>query len=105
MLELRDEGRSLNDMAVLYRSHYQSMEIQMELTKRGIPFEVRSGLRFFEAAHIKDVLAYLKVQHNPSDEISWNRILKLLPKIGPRTAEKIFRQLEQGSDPLDRKSG
>lgn len=100
MLELREEGLSLNDMVVLYRSHYQSMEIQMELTKRGIPFEVRSGLRFFEEAHIKDVLAHLKVFHNPYDEVSWHRILKLLDKVGPRTAEKIFTQLMQSSDPL-----
>ena len=100
MLELREEGYSLNDMAVLYRSHYQSMEIQMELTKRGIPFEIRSGLRFFEEAHIKDVLAYLKVFHNPRDEIAWSRILKLLAKIGPKTAEKIFQQLNQSPEPL-----
>ncbi len=101
MLELREEGKDLNDMAVLYRSHYQSMEIQMELTKRGIPFEIRSGLRFFEEAHIKDVLAHLKVFHNPRDEISWSRILKLLEKIGPRTAEKIFNQINQSDKPLE----
>ncbi|MFA5892442.1 MAG: ATP-dependent helicase [Candidatus Margulisiibacteriota bacterium] len=100
MLELREEGQSLNEMAVLYRSHYQSMEIQMELTKRGIPFEVRSGLRFFEEAHIKDVLAYIKVVQNPRDEISWGRILKLLPKIGPRTADKIFRHIDATAEPL-----
>ncbi|MFA6417732.1 MAG: UvrD-helicase domain-containing protein [Candidatus Margulisiibacteriota bacterium] len=98
MLELRDEGSSLNEMAILYRSHYQSMEIQMELTKRGIPFEVRSGIRFFEEAHIKDVLAFLKIFHNPKDEISWTRILKLLPKVGPRTAEKIFQHINQTID-------
>lgn len=101
MLELREEGLSLNDMAVLYRSHYQSMEIQMELTKRGIPFEIRSGIRFFEEAHIKDVLAHLKVFHNPRDEISWSRILKLLERIGPRTAEKIFQLLNQSAKPLE----
>ncbi|MBI5078445.1 ATP-dependent helicase, partial [Candidatus Saganbacteria bacterium] len=100
MLELREEGASLNDMAVLYRSHYQSMEIQMELTKRGIPYVVRSGLRFFEEAHIKDVLAYLKVLHNPRDEISWSRILKLLPKVGEKTAAKIFLRLSESGDPL-----
>ena len=101
MLELREEGHLLNDMAVLYRSHYQSMEVQMELTKRGIPFEIRSGLRFFEEAHIKDVIAYLKVFHNPNDEISWGRILKLLPKVGPKTAEKIFQFLCQAGDPRE----
>jgi DNA helicase-2/ATP-dependent DNA helicase PcrA len=88
-------------MAVLYRSHYQSMEIQMELTKRGIPFEIRSGIRFFEEAHIKDVLAYLKIFHNPHDEIAWLRILKQLNKIGPRTAEKIFQQINQQAQPLE----
>ena len=100
MLELREEGHLLNDMAVLYRSHYQSMEIQLELTKRGVPFEIRSGLRFFEEAHIKDVMAYLKALHNPKDEISWLRILKLLPKIGPKTAEKIFQRLNEAEQPL-----
>ncbi|MCU0640980.1 MAG: ATP-dependent helicase [Candidatus Margulisbacteria bacterium] len=100
MLELREEGRSLNEMAVLYRSHYQSMEVQMELTKRGIPFEVRSGIRFFEEAHIKDVMAHIKVLHNPKDEISWQRTLKLLPKIGPKTADKIFQLISQAADPL-----
>jgi DNA helicase-2/ATP-dependent DNA helicase PcrA len=100
MLELREEGHSLNDMAVLYRSHYQSMEVQMELTKRGIPFEIRSGIRFFEEAHIKDVLAYLKIFHNPNDELSWSRILKLLPKIGPKTAEKIFNYLSTFPEPV-----
>ncbi len=100
MLELREEGLGLNDMAVLYRSHYQSMEVQMELTKRGIPFEIRSGLRFFEEAHIKDVLAHLKIFHNHYDEISWTRILKLLDKVGPRTAEKIFKHISQAIDPM-----
>jgi len=101
MLELREQGHSLNDMAVLYRSHYQSMEIQMELTKRGIPFEVRSGIRFFEEAHIKDVLAHLKVFHNPFDEISWGRILKLLERVGARTAAKIFQFIHQSPKPLE----
>ncbi|MFC1540554.1 ATP-dependent helicase [Candidatus Margulisiibacteriota bacterium] len=101
MLELREEGLLLNDMAVLYRSHYQSMEIQMELTKRGIPFEIRSGIRFFEEAHIKDVLAHIKIFHNPYDEISWARALKLLEKIGPRTAEKIFQELTKSLKPLE----
>jgi len=77
------------------------MEIQMELTKRGIPFEIRSGIRFFEEAHIKDVLAHLKIFHNPKDEISWSRILKMLEKVGPRTAEKIFKQIDQAPKPIE----
>jgi ATP-dependent DNA helicase UvrD/PcrA len=101
MLELREEGLSLNDMAVLYRSHYQSMEVQMELTKRGIPFEIRSGIRFFEEAHIKDVMAHMKIFHNPRDEISWGRILKIIDRIGPRTADKIFQDINQFEKPIE----
>jgi len=100
ILELRDEGRSLNEMAVLYRAHYHSMELQMELTRRGIPFEVRSGLRFFEQAHIKDITSYLKIIVNPFDELSWKRIAKLLPKIGNATAHKIWTTLAASDHPL-----
>jgi DNA helicase-2/ATP-dependent DNA helicase PcrA len=100
ILELRDEGRSLNEMAVLYRAHYHSMELQMELTRRGIPFEVRSGLRFFEQAHIKDITGYLKVIVNPYDELAWKRIAKLLPKIGNATAHKIWNILSSSNRPL-----
>jgi DNA helicase-2/ATP-dependent DNA helicase PcrA len=100
LLELRDEGRSLNEMAVLYRAHYHSMELQMELTRRGIPFEVRSGLRFFEQAHIKDITSYLKVIVNPFDELAWKRITKLLPKIGNATAHKIWNTLSSSTLPL-----
>jgi DNA helicase-2/ATP-dependent DNA helicase PcrA len=76
MLELRDEGIPLDQMAVLYRAHYHCMELQMELTRRDIPFEVRSGLRFFEQAHIKDVVAHMRVLANLTDEISWKRTLE-----------------------------
>ncbi|HSV30946.1 MAG TPA: UvrD-helicase domain-containing protein [Atribacteraceae bacterium] len=101
ILALREkEGWPLNDIAVLYRAHYQSMEIQLELTRRGIPFEVRSGLRFFEQAHIKDVLSFLKVVANPRDEISWKRILQLYPGVGKASSEKIWEGLAQFSDPL-----
>jgi DNA helicase II / ATP-dependent DNA helicase PcrA len=87
-------------MAVLYRAHYHSMELQMELTRRGIPFEVRSGLRFFEQAHIKDVSAYLKVLCNPRDELAWKRIMLLYPKVGKATADKIWKMISAGeSDP------
>ena len=68
-LELRDEGISLNDMAVLYRSHFHALELQLELTRRQIPFSITSGIRFFEQAHIKDATAYLKLVTNPRDEI------------------------------------
>ena len=100
ILELRDEGRSLNEMAVLYRAHYHSMELQMELTRRGIPFEIRSGLRFFEQAHIKDITSYLKIIMNPFDELAWKRVAKLLPKIGNATAHKIWNAISSSSSPL-----
>src|SRR5204863_8589312 len=102
ILELRDEGEHLDDIAVLYRSHYQSLELQMELTRRNIPYEIRSGVRFFEQAHIKDVLAYLKIITNYRDELSWKRVLKLYPKIGERTAAEVYGRISQAADPLQR---
>ncbi len=90
ILELRDEGTSLEDIAVLYRSHYHCLELQLELTRRNIPYRVQSGVRFFEQAHIKDVVSYLKIIVNPRDELAWKRILKLIPGVGPATASKIY---------------
>ncbi len=101
ILELRDEGEKLSDIAVLYRSHYQSLELQMELSRRLIPYEIRSGVRFFEQAHIKDVIAYLKIMLNPRDELSWKRVLKLYPKIGEKTAAEVWARISQDRDPLD----
>jgi DNA helicase-2/ATP-dependent DNA helicase PcrA len=100
ILELRDEGTSLEDIAILYRSHYHSIELQLELTRRNIPYRVQSGIRFFEQAHIKDVISYLKIIVNPRDELAWKRILKMLPSVGNVTANKIFEQISarvQGS--------
>lgn len=104
ILDLRDRGYSLNDIAVLYRAHYQSMELQLELTRRNIPFEIRSGIRFFEQAHIKDVVAYLKIVVNPLDEVAWKRVLKLYPGIGKATAEKIWQMIQDSPDPVGRLS-
>jgi DNA helicase II / ATP-dependent DNA helicase PcrA len=101
ILELRDEGEHLDDIAVLYRSHYQSLELQMELSRRNIPYEIRSGVRFFEQAHIKDVLAYLKIVTNARDELSWKRMLKLYPKIGEKTAAEVWGRISQSPNPLD----
>lgn len=100
ILELRNQGYTLGDIAVLYRAHYQSMEIQMELTRRGIPFEVRSGIRFFEQAHIKDVVAHLRLIVNPYDEISWKRVLRLYPGIGRQITERIWQVVAEAEDPL-----
>jgi DNA helicase-2/ATP-dependent DNA helicase PcrA len=93
VLELRDEGFPLREIAVLYRAHHHSMEIQFELARRGIPFVVRSGVRFFEAAHIKDVLAHLRFAHNPGDELALKRTMKLSPGIGSMTADAVWNAL------------
>jgi DNA helicase II / ATP-dependent DNA helicase PcrA len=101
ILELQDEGVPLDQIAILYRAHYHSMELQMELTRRGIPFDIRSGLRFFEQAHIKDVVSFLRVMINPYDEISWKRLLKLFPKVGSKTADHMYEYIKTISDPVD----
>ncbi|HVU08483.1 MAG TPA: UvrD-helicase domain-containing protein [Verrucomicrobiae bacterium] len=90
-LELRDEGTSLNNIAVLYRSHFHALELQLELTRRQIPFSITSGIRFFEQAHIKDATAYLKFIVNPRDEISFKRIVQLLPGIAAKGADKLWQ--------------
>ncbi len=90
VLELHEEGVPLEEMAVLYRAHFHSMELQMEFTRRGIPFEITSGLRFFEQAHIKDVGAFLKWVVNPRDEVAFKRMVKLLPGVGPRSADSLW---------------
>lgn len=102
MLELRDEGIELEEMAVLYRAHFQSLEIQLELTSRGIPFAITSGLRFFEQAHIKDVAAFLRFVTNRRDETSFKRICLLMPGIGAGSAEKLWGEwLASGWAELD----
>lgn len=93
VLELRDEGIPLPELAILYRAHHHSMEIQFELARRGIPFVVRSGVRFFEAAHIKDVLAHLRFARNPGDELALKRCLRLSPGVGTATAEQVWTAL------------
>jgi DNA helicase-2/ATP-dependent DNA helicase PcrA len=104
-LELRDEGIKLADQAVLYRAHSQSIELQLELTKRDVPFVLRSGVRFFEQAHVKDVLAHLRVIANPADEISWRRVLGTAPGIGTKSAARIVdavrSAIASGRDPLE----
>jgi DNA helicase-2/ATP-dependent DNA helicase PcrA len=92
VLELRDEGMDLNKMAVLYRSHFHALELQLELTKRNIPFSITSGIRFFEQAHIKDVAAYLKLVTNPRDELAFKRLVQLLPGVGGKGADKIWKE-------------
>src|SRR3989442_4966261 len=92
ILELRDESVDLNEIAVLYRAHYHAVELQLELSRRGIPYQITSGLRFFEQAHIKDVAAFIRFVAYPRDEVAFQRMAKLLPGIGNRTAENLWRE-------------
>jgi DNA helicase II / ATP-dependent DNA helicase PcrA len=94
ILELRDEGTSLEDVAVMYRSHYHSIELQLELSRRNIPYRVQSGVRFFEQAHIKDVIAYLRIIVNPRDELAWKRVLKMIPGVGNATANRVYEAMQ-----------
>ena len=101
ILELREEGFDLEEMAVLYRNHSHSLDLQVELTRRNIPFRVRSGVRFFEQRHIKDVLAHLRFVDNPRDEIAFSRLAKLRPGVGPRIASRLWERISAG-DALER---
>jgi DNA helicase-2/ATP-dependent DNA helicase PcrA len=89
--ELPEEGVNLNQVAVLYRSHFHALELQLELTKRHIPFSITSGIRFFEQAHIKDATAFLKLVANPRDEVSFKRLAQLLPGIAAKGADKLWK--------------
>jgi DNA helicase-2/ATP-dependent DNA helicase PcrA len=106
MLQLRDEGIDLNKMAVLYRSHFHALELQLELTRRQIPFSITSGIRFFEQAHLKDVTAHLRFIVNPRDELAFKRIVQLLPGIGGKGAERLWAAFQkqfptaQGAHPI-----
>jgi len=90
ILELRDEDVDLNEIAVLYRAHYHALELQLELSRRGIPYQITSGIRFFEQAHVKDVISFIRFVANPRDEVAFKRMVKLLPGIGNRSAENLW---------------
>ena len=104
VLGLREEGLELDQMAVLYRNHSHSLDLQVELTRRNIPFQVRSGLRFFEQRHVKDVLAHLRFVDNPRDEISFARLAKLRAGFGARLSERVWERV-RSADPLRRLLG
>ncbi|AGC45793.1 ATP-dependent DNA helicase UvrD [Myxococcus stipitatus DSM 14675] len=90
---LREGGLPLEAMAVLYRAHNHSLELQLELARRSIPFRVRSGVRFFEQPHVKDVLAHLRLVNNPGDELAFKRVVRAVPGVGPTTAEHLWTSL------------
>jgi DNA helicase-2/ATP-dependent DNA helicase PcrA len=105
IIELIREGYPIQEIAILYRAHFHSMDLQMEMTRRGIPFTIRSGIRFFEQAHIKDVTAYMRIIVNPSDEMAWKRVLGLCHRVGRQTAEKLWHWLAAQKEPLSAATG
>lgn len=86
---LYHQGIALKDIAILYRAHYQALDAQLEFTRQGIPFLITSGLKFFEQAHIKDFVAQLRLLSNPDDSPALERLLCLLPRVGPAAVRKI----------------
>ena len=100
ILELREEGVPLQEMAILFRSAYHSFDLELELAKRNIPFVKHGGLKLIETAHIKDIVAHLRLLLNPYDMLAWNRVLLLIEGIGPKTSKRIMEALRSEPDPL-----
>ncbi len=101
ILELRDEGIPYSEIGVLFRADYQSVQTEVELAKKGIPFIKRGGLKFFEQAHVKDITSFLKIFNNSRDELAWKRVLCLFEGIGQVSAGKIWEQLGKSDNPLE----
>src|SRR2546426_5327356 len=104
VLELREEGVPLGEIAVLFRSSFHSFDLEIELSRQNIPFVKRGGFKFVETAHVKDILAHLRVVENPHDAVSWNRLLLLIEGVGPRKSqafiESILAKEAKGLDAL-----
>ncbi len=105
VLDHREDGIPLRDQAVLFRTGHHSAGLEIELSRRNIPFVKYGGLRFLEAAHVKDLLALLRILDNPKDELAWDRVIQMIPGIGPATTRKLVdhldgEALQAGSDRL-----
>ena len=101
ILELREEGVPLDEMAVLFRSSFHAFDLEIELTKRDIPFVKRGGFKFLETAHVKDLLAHLRIVHNPLDTVSWNRSLLLVDGVGQKRSRDLMAQLVGSEAPYE----
>jgi DNA helicase-2/ATP-dependent DNA helicase PcrA len=101
ILDLRSRGVRLRQIAVLFRASFHSFDLEIELAREGIPFIKVGGFKFTESAHIKDTLAHLRVLANPYDRISWYRILQLIEKVGPRSAQRIYESIVQTKTGLE----
>ncbi|HMU30964.1 MAG TPA: ATP-dependent helicase [Nitrospira sp.] len=99
ILELREEGVPLNEIAVLFRSSFHSFDLEIELSRCGLPFVKRGGIKFIEAAHVKDLLAHLRVVVNPHDAVSWHRVLMLVEGVGPKKAQDLVAAMVRVTDP------
>ena len=103
--DLITAGREPGEIAVLYRAHHHSVDLQLALTTAGVEFELYSGARFVESAHVKDVLAFCRLRHNPRDELAWNRALRLAERVGEGIAGKALAELCASPDPLAAAAG
>ncbi len=101
LLQLREQNIELNETAVLFRNGRDSYDLEVELNRKNIPFVKYGGQKFTEAAHIKDVLAHVRVLVNPMDTIAWNRVLMLIDGIGPKTAQDLFEWIRLAKNPYD----
>ncbi|MBI2684031.1 MAG: ATP-dependent helicase [Actinobacteria bacterium] len=99
--DLMNEGRDPGEIAVLYRAHHHSLDVQLALAASGVEFEVFSGARFVESAHVKDAVAFLRLRQNRRDELAWRRALSRFERIGPATIGRALAAIDVGEDPLD----
>jgi DNA helicase II / ATP-dependent DNA helicase PcrA len=99
ILELREEGVPLSEMAVLFRSSFHSFDLEIELSRHGLPFVKRGGVKFIETAHVKDLLAHMRVVANPLDTVSWHRALMLVEGVGPKKAQDVMAALVKSPNP------
>jgi DNA helicase-2/ATP-dependent DNA helicase PcrA len=100
VLELYEEGVALQNQAVLFRASHHSADLEIELSRRRIPFIKYGGLRYLEAAHVKDLLAAFRLADNPRDEMAWFRLLQLMPGVGPARARRAIDALRDGDKSL-----
>jgi DNA helicase-2/ATP-dependent DNA helicase PcrA len=101
ILELREEGVPLDEMAVLFRSSFHSFDLEIELSRHGLPFVKRGGVKFIETAHVKDLLAHMRVVANPLDAVSWHRVLMLVEGVGPKKAQDVMAALAKSDKPYN----
>ena len=97
ILELRRKYM-LHDIAVLFRAGYQSFPLEVALTRIGLDYQKYGGIRFHEAAHVKDILAYLRLTLNPHDLLAWQRAMEHIKGVGPKTVAKIYKAMHSGDD-------